>query len=145
MFHYFFWDLLNNLNLFLYRMSCISWVRKIFTFYINDLLLFKRPFPGSKGYLQQLFSIHFKIRTCFNAKYKNKWNKNHQFKKQNRLWFPYSGNAVSLKHYKRDASYKTLRSGIYRIPLFNGCTLHQIRFSIFFFVRMGYSGKFQGS
>ena len=24
-------------------------VRKIFTFYINDVLLFKRPFPGTKA------------------------------------------------------------------------------------------------
>ena len=24
-------------------------VRKIFTFYINDVLLFKSPFPGPKG------------------------------------------------------------------------------------------------
>jgi len=45
---------LNNLNLFLYRMSCISYrylflVHKIFTFYINDVLLFKCPVPGPKG------------------------------------------------------------------------------------------------
>ena len=49
----FFWDLLNNLNLFLYRMSCILYryflVCKIFTFYINDVLLFKCPFRGPKG------------------------------------------------------------------------------------------------
>ena len=52
-FNYIFLDLLNHLNLFLYRMSCISYrhllVRKIFTFYINDVPLFKRPFPGPKG------------------------------------------------------------------------------------------------
>jgi len=49
----FFLGLRNNLNLFLYRMLCISYryflVRKIFTFYINYVLLFKCPFPGSKG------------------------------------------------------------------------------------------------
>ena len=26
-------------------------VRKIFTFYLNDVLLFKCPFPGTKGYV----------------------------------------------------------------------------------------------
>ena len=50
----FFLYLLNILNLFPYRMSCISYryiflFRKIFTFYINDVLLFKCPFPGPKG------------------------------------------------------------------------------------------------
>ena len=50
----FFWDLLNNLNLFLYRTSCIFitlpfLVRKIFIFYTNDVLLFKRSIPGAKG------------------------------------------------------------------------------------------------
>jgi hypothetical protein len=50
----FFWDLLSNLNLFRYRMSCISYcylflVHKIFTFYTNDVLLFKCPFPRPKG------------------------------------------------------------------------------------------------
>ena len=42
-----------NLNLFLYRMSYFITfaflVRKIFTFYINDALLFKCPIPGPKG------------------------------------------------------------------------------------------------
>ena len=49
-----FGDLLNNLNLFLYKnvvyfISLPCLVRKIFTFYINDVLLFKCPFPGPKG------------------------------------------------------------------------------------------------
>ena len=125
----------------------------IFFFYKIEFLLGEdvtpHPIPNLQGllhYLQQRFSIHFETRTCFNAKYKNKWNKNHQFlKKKKRRCFPYSGNAVSLKHNQREARYKRLRSDIYRLPLFNGCTLYQIRFPIFLFVWLGYSGKLQGS
>jgi len=32
-----------------YFMTLPFLVRKIFTFYINDMLLFKCPFPGPKG------------------------------------------------------------------------------------------------
>ena len=34
-------------------------VRKIFTFYINDVLLFKCPFPGPKGYNLSTFERKF--------------------------------------------------------------------------------------
>ena len=51
--YFFFFYFLKNLNLFLYRMSCISYcyilVRKIFTFYINDVLLLKGTFLGPNG------------------------------------------------------------------------------------------------
>ena len=54
LYFFFFLDLLNNLNLFLYRMSCISYrylflVRKIFTFYLKYVLLFKCQFPRPNG------------------------------------------------------------------------------------------------
>jgi hypothetical protein len=50
---------------------------------------------------------------------------------------------VSLKHNQRDARFERLQSATYRMPLFNDCTLYQIRFSIFLFVCLGYSGTFQ--
>ena len=37
-----------------YFITLPFWVRKIFTFYINDVLLFKCPFPGPKVNLLQL-------------------------------------------------------------------------------------------
>ena len=40
-------------------------VRKIFTFYINDVLLFKRPFPG-----QLLFYLSFRSECLFPVVYK---------------------------------------------------------------------------
>ena len=39
----------NPLQNVVYFITLPFLVRKIFTFYINDVLLFKCPFPGSKG------------------------------------------------------------------------------------------------
>ena len=38
------------LHNFMYFITLTFLVRKIFTFYTNDVLLFKRPFPGPSGY-----------------------------------------------------------------------------------------------
>jgi len=44
-------------------------VRKIFTFYINDVLLFKCPFPGPKGYTQNACfdSLYNFVRNSFHS------------------------------------------------------------------------------
>ena len=39
---------------FMYFITLPFLVRKIFTFYINDVLLFKCPIPGTKGYSTSL-------------------------------------------------------------------------------------------
>jgi len=49
----FFSDLLNSqfipLQIVMYFITLQFLIRKIFTFYINDVLLFKCPFPGPSG------------------------------------------------------------------------------------------------
>jgi len=57
MFHYIFLRLAKQsqfipLQNAVYFMMLPSLVCKIFTFYINDVLLFKCPVPGPKGWLQ---------------------------------------------------------------------------------------------
>ena len=53
-FHYIFLRLAKQSQLIplqnvVYFITLLVLVRKIFTFYINDVLLFKRPVPGPKG------------------------------------------------------------------------------------------------
>ena len=96
---YIFGDLLNNLHLFPNKMSCISWrylfsVRKIFIFYVNDVLLFKYPVPGPKGYLKQ-------------------W---HQWKLIVKFWhlyYQWCGNGVDVGAGISSISYKAVWSQLY--------------------------------